>query len=100
MREAAKQGEPVPTVEWGSQAYPLRPGQMSSSGCGPYLTPSSHPVLQPALLSHVLHITGMCVPLAPLLFACSVCLAFALCFGGGIAPSSLTPSFDIKEGSL
>lgn len=56
------------------------PEQMSSSGCGPYLTPSSLPVLQPAYLS--LSCTSLaCVLFAPILFACSPSVQLLLCIG-------------------
>lgn len=47
-----------------SAAPSPHPGQISSSGCGPYLTlmPSQ---LQPAPLSRFLHIAGMCVRWRP-----------------------------------
>lgn len=54
------------------------PEQMSSSGCGPYLTPGSLPVLQPAYLS--LSCTSLaCVLFAPILFACSPSVQLLLC---------------------
>lgn len=56
------------------------PEQMSSSGCGPYLTPSSLPVLQPAYLS--LSCTSLaCVLFVPILFACSPSVQLLLCIG-------------------
>lgn len=56
------------------------PEQMSSSGCGPYLTPSSLPALQPAYLS--LSCTSLaCVLFAPILFACSPSVQLLLCIG-------------------
>lgn len=56
------------------------PEQMNSSGCGPYLTPSSLPVLQPAYLS--LSCTSLaCVLFAPILFACSPSVQLLLCIG-------------------
>lgn len=56
------------------------PEQMSSSGCGPYLTPSSLRALQPAYLS--LSCTSLaCVLFAPILFACSPSVQLLLCIG-------------------
>lgn len=69
----------------GLDPQPLQPPspnreQMSSSGCGPYLTPSSLPVLQPAYLS--LSCTSLaCVLFAPILFACSPSVQLLLCIG-------------------
>lgn len=75
-------GEVRPTPSTGTdeqlRLWPLPHSQFSSSAA------ASSP------LFCVLHITGMCVPLAPLLFSCSLCLAFALCSGGG--PCSQFPS--------
>ena len=51
----------------------LHPEQMSSSGCGPYLTPTSLPVLQPAHFSPASRTLLACMPLAPVLF--SFCFA-------------------------
>lgn len=63
----------------GLDPQPLRPPfphpeQMSSSGCGPYLTPSSLPVLQPAhspFPAHRWHVSCLLwfCSLAPLLFS-------------------------------
>lgn len=69
------------------------PEQMSSPGCGPYLTPSSLPVLQPAHLSPASCTSLACVPLAPVLFACSPSVQLLLCVGvEALAPSSQLPS--------
>lgn len=43
--------------------------------------PHPHPVLQPAHLSYSLHITGMCVLLAPLLFARPLLVGFCFLVG-------------------
>lgn len=60
---------------------PLQPSPhleyLSSSGCGPYLTPILTQCYS-QLTSYSLHITGMCVLLVPLLFACP--LLFGFCF--------------------
>lgn len=65
------------------------PERMSSSGCGPYLTPSSLPVLQPVYLSPASCTSLACVPLAPVLFACSPSVQLLLCIGmEALAPSS------------
>lgn len=80
--------------EVGLDPQPLQPPsphpeQMSSSGCGPYLTPSSLPVLQPAHLSPASCTSLACVPLAPVPFACSPSVQLLLCLGvEALAPSS------------
>lgn len=62
---------------------------MSSSGCGPYLTPSSLPVLQPAYLSSASCTSLACVPLALVLFAHSPSVQLLLCVGvEALAPNS------------
>lgn len=68
----------------------LHPEQMSSSGCGPYLTPTSLPVLQPAHFSPASRTLLACMPLAPVLFACSRSVQLLLCTGvEALAPSYL-----------
>lgn len=57
------------------------PEQMGSSGCGPYLTPSSLPVLQPAYLSPASCTSLACLLLALVLFACSPSVQLLLCIG-------------------
>lgn len=71
----------------GLDPQPLRPPfphpeQMSSSGCGPYLTPSSLPVLQPAHSPPPLSCTPLaCELLALVLFACSPSVQLLICIG-------------------
>lgn len=83
-------GEVGPGPSTSAASLPT-PEQMSSSGCGPYLTPSSLPVLQPAHLSPAscTYITGMfatCSPSVPLL---PPSVQLLLCVGvEALAPSS------------
>lgn len=72
------------------------PEQMSSSGCGPYLTPGSLPVLQPAHPSP--SCTSLaCELLAVVLFACSPSVQLLICIGVEVLAPSSSHSFDTKK---
>lgn len=80
-------GEVGPGPGTSVASLPCHPEQMSSSGCGPYLTPSSLPVLQPAHLPPASRTLLACMPLG----SCPVrlllfCSAFALHWCGGPSP--------------
>lgn len=89
VTEAAKQGDPVPTVESGGQAYPTLIRTDEQLRLWPLPHPSSHPVLQPAHLSSASCTSPACVcllPPPPSVRLLPFCLPFALCSGGGLCP--------------
>lgn len=73
------------------------PEQMSSSGCGPYLTPISPSATACSPLPSCTSLA--CELLALVLFACFPSLQLLICVGiEALAPSSSTLSFDTKYG--
>lgn len=89
-------GEVGPRPSASAASLP-HPEQMSSSGCGPYLTPSSLPVLQPAHLSRFLHMTGTCAACSGSVRLLPFCSAFALHWCGGPRSQLLSCYLDTKK---